>query len=76
VFLQLSWRTVTGIVARVVADLTGKTDQLDGLRRIGIDEIAYRYVGDRCQELRVRCFENFLAPARGAGGEWFRRLRR
>ena len=42
VFLRLSWRTVTGIVARVVADLTGKTDQLDGLRRIGIDEIAYR----------------------------------
>jgi transposase len=42
VFLRLSWRTVSGIVARVVADLTGKTDQLDGLRRIGIDEIAYR----------------------------------
>ena len=33
VFLRLSWRTVSGIVARVVADLTGKTDQLDGLRR-------------------------------------------
>jgi len=42
VFVRLSWRTVTGIVARVVADLTGTTDQLDGLRRIGIDEIAYR----------------------------------
>ena len=42
VFLRLSWRTVSGIVARVVAELTGKTDQLDGLRRIGIDEIAYR----------------------------------
>ena len=42
VFLRLSWRTVTGIVARVVAELTGKIDQLDGLRRIGIDEIAYR----------------------------------
>src|SRR5664279_5293429 len=37
VFLRLSWRTVTGIVARVVQDLTGKIDQLDGLRRIGID---------------------------------------
>ena len=45
VFLRLSWRTVSGIVARVVADLTGKTDQLDGLRRIGIDEIAYRVRG-------------------------------
>src|SRR5664279_2372692 len=42
VFLRLSWRTVSGIVTRVVAELTGKTDQLDGLRRIGIDEIAYR----------------------------------
>src|SRR5664279_3067995 len=42
VFLRLSWRTVTGLVARVVQDLTGKTDRLDGLRRIGIDEIAYR----------------------------------
>jgi len=38
VFLRLSWRTVAGIVARVVQDLTGKTDQLDGLTRIGIDE--------------------------------------
>jgi transposase len=76
VFLRLSWRTVSGIVTRVVAELTGKTDQLDGLRRIGIDEIAYRYVGDRCQELRARCFENFLAPAWPAGEGWFRRLRR
>ena len=42
VFLRLSWRTVTAIVARVVQDLTGKTDQLDGLTRIGIDEISYR----------------------------------
>jgi transposase len=42
VFLQLSWRSASGIVARVVAELTGKVDQLDGLRRIGIDEIAYR----------------------------------
>ena len=41
VFLRLSWRTVSGIVTRVVAELTGKTDQLDGLRRIGIDKIAY-----------------------------------
>jgi transposase len=45
VFLRLSWRTVSGIVTRVVAELTGKTDQLDGLRRIGIDKIAYRRKG-------------------------------
>src|SRR5664279_3580971 len=42
VFLRLSWRTVAAIVARVVQDLTGKIDQLDGLTRIGIDEISYR----------------------------------
>ena len=42
VFLRLSWRTVSGIVTRVVAELTGNPDQLDGLRRIGIDKIAYR----------------------------------
>src|SRR5665811_65877 len=42
VFLRLSWRTVAAIVARVVQDLSGKTDQLDGLTRIGIDEISYR----------------------------------
>lgn len=40
--LRVSWRTVDGIVTRVVADLASKTDQLDGLRRIGIDEIAHR----------------------------------
>ena len=38
--LRISWRTVAGIVARVVADLAGGTG--DGLRRIGIDEIAHR----------------------------------
>lgn len=40
--LRVSWRTVAAIVARVVADLAGRVDRLDGLRRIGIDEIAHR----------------------------------
>jgi len=40
--LRVTWRTVTAIVTRVVADLAGQTDQLHGLRRIGIDEIAHR----------------------------------
>ena len=40
--LRVSWRTVAACVGRVVADLTGKTDRLAGLRRIGIDEIAHR----------------------------------
>jgi len=42
VFLRLSWRSVAAIVVRVVADRAGKTDQLEGLRRIGVDEISYR----------------------------------
>lgn len=40
--LRISWRTVAAIVTRVVADLAGARDQLDGLTRIGIDEIAHR----------------------------------
>jgi len=40
--LRVSWRTVAAVVTRVVAELAGKTDRLDGLRRIGIDEIADR----------------------------------
>jgi transposase len=41
-FLRITWRTVQAIVARVVTERAGKTDLLAGLRRIGIDEIAYR----------------------------------
>lgn len=40
--LRVTWRRVAVIVARVVEDLAGKSDRLDGLRRIGIDEIAHR----------------------------------
>src|SRR5512132_2277260 len=40
--LRVSWRTVAGVVTRVVAERAGRTDQLAGLRRIGIDEIAHR----------------------------------
>lgn len=39
---RVSWRTVTAMVTRVVAELSGRTDRLQGLRRIGIDEIAHR----------------------------------
>lgn len=41
-FLRTTWKSVHDIVDRVVSALAGKTDQLAGLRRIGIDEIAYR----------------------------------
>jgi len=45
--LRVSWRTTTVIVQRVVSDLAGRTDLLEGLRRIGIDQIAHRR-GHRC----------------------------
>ena len=44
--LRVAWRSVADIVTRVVADRAGKIDRLAGLRRIGIDEISYRYAGD------------------------------
>jgi transposase len=40
--LRTTWRAVSGIVERVVAEAAGATDRLAGLRRIGIDEVAYR----------------------------------
>jgi len=33
---------VAAVVTRVVTERAGKVDQLEGLRRIGIDEISYR----------------------------------
>lgn len=40
--LRTTWRTVSAIVTRVVARAAGRTDLLDGLVRIGIDEVSYR----------------------------------
>jgi len=40
--MRISWRTVGWILARVSDRLRKGTDQLDGLRRIGIDEISFR----------------------------------
>lgn len=40
--LRVAWRTVTAIVERVVADALSGADRLDGVTRIGIDEIAHR----------------------------------
>ena len=40
--LRVAWRTVGSIVARVNADIDATVDRLDGLRRIGIDEISYK----------------------------------
>ena len=40
--MRVAWRTVGAIAARVVADAHGRADPLDGLRRIGIDEVSYK----------------------------------
>ena len=45
--LRTSWPAVGQIISRVVAELeAGRPGRLDGLRRIGIDELSYR-VGQR-----------------------------
>jgi len=40
--MRVSWRTVGNIVERVCAGQLAATDPLDGLTRIGIDEISYK----------------------------------
>lgn len=40
--LRIAWRTVGSIVERVNADIDARVDRLDGLRRIGIDEVSYK----------------------------------
>ncbi|MFH5208070.1 ISL3 family transposase [Antrihabitans sp. NCIMB 15449] len=40
--MRIAWRTVGVIVARVWADTGLRRDRLAGLRRIGIDEVAYK----------------------------------
>ena len=40
--LRIAWRTVGAIVGRVVDDAHARRDPLDGLRRIGIDEVSYK----------------------------------
>ncbi len=40
--MRVAWRTVGGIVERVAAEAQAQADLLDGLTRIGIDEISHR----------------------------------
>ncbi|MCJ7780206.1 MAG: ISL3 family transposase [Acidimicrobiia bacterium] len=40
--LRVAWRTVGSIVTRVNNDVEAVVDRLEGLRRIGIDEISYK----------------------------------
>lgn len=42
VLLRVGWRTVGRIITGVVAEAEEGRDRLDGLRRIGIDEISHR----------------------------------
>lgn len=40
--MRIAWRTVGSIITRVWDDVEATHDRLDGLRRIGIDEISYK----------------------------------
>jgi transposase len=40
--MRLAWRTVGAVVERVVVDAEAGRDRLDGLVRIGIDEVSHR----------------------------------
>ena len=40
--LRVAWRTIGSIITRVNDDVEATVDRLEGLRRIGIDEISYK----------------------------------
>jgi len=40
--MRIAWRTVGAIISRVWADVEAVHDRFADLRRIGIDEIAYK----------------------------------
>ena len=40
--MRVAWRTVGSIITRVWDDVEARCDRLDGLRRLGIDEISYK----------------------------------
>lgn len=41
-YLRIAWRSVGRIIRRVVEERSAGTDRLDGLSRIGIDEVSFR----------------------------------
>jgi transposase len=41
-FGRIAWRTVGRIIQRVVEERSAEVDQLNGLRKIGIDEVSFR----------------------------------
>lgn len=42
VLMSVAWRTIGSILDRVLAEIDQGVDRLEGLRRIGIDEISYK----------------------------------
>lgn len=40
--MRVTWRSLTAIAGRVVEDGKARADPLEGLRRVGIDEISYK----------------------------------
>jgi len=40
--VRIAWRTVGRIIGRVVEERSAEVDRLDGLRKIGIDEVSFR----------------------------------
>jgi transposase len=40
--MRVAWRTVSGILTRVWDEIAARVDLLDGLTRIGIDEVSWR----------------------------------
>jgi len=40
--VRVAWSTVGAIVERVIADIDARVDRLEGLARVGIDEISYK----------------------------------
>lgn len=40
--MRIAWRSVGAVVSRVMAEVDAGGDRLDGVRRIGIDEISYK----------------------------------
>ena len=41
-FARIAWRSVGRIIGRVVEERSAKVDRLEGLRKIGIDEVSFR----------------------------------
>jgi len=63
--MRIAWRTVGSITARVWAEVDALGDRLDGLSRIGIDEISYKR-GHRYIRATLRRFFDPLGPERSA----------